>query len=181
MFFIDELVSSKILLNDNINGLIKIKSKKLHKSKIFKDADININFEEGDLNFDNSFLENNKFGKITLNNSQFEYTNTASNLTGEIKLDIFDHNQLYKIFPIPKKKRFKRKFDRVNFNFTLDLDNSKYSIDRINFLDKEDKIIQSKNVDDFVEDNFDTRFTYSNSVLFKNFMKKVFISYLDEG
>ena len=181
LFFIDELVSSKILLNDNINGLIKIKSKKLHKSKIFKDADININFEEGDLNFDNSFLENNKFGKITLNNSQFEYTNTASNLTGEIKLDIFDHNQLYKIFPIPKKKRFKRKFDRVNFNFTLDLDNSKYSIDRINFLDKEDKIIQSKNVDDFVEDNFDTRFTYSNSVLFKNFMKKVFISYLDEG
>ena len=86
-----------------------------------------------------------------------------------------------KCFLFPKKKRFKRKFDKINFNFTLDLDNSKYSIERINFLDKEDKIIQSKNVDDFVEDNFDTRFTYSNSVLFKNFMKRVFTTYLDEG
>ncbi len=181
LFFLNELVSSNVLLNDNINGLIKIKSKKINKSKTFKSANININFEEGDLNFNNSFLKSNKFAKITLNNTQFEYFNAVSNLTGEIKLDIFDHNQLYKVFPIPKKKRFKRKFDKINFHFTLDLDNSKYSIDRINFLDKEDKIIQSKNVDDFVEENFDTRFTYSNSVLLKNFMKRVLTTYLDEG
>ena len=181
LFFLDKLISSNILLNDNINGLIKIKSKNLHKNKFFKNIDININFEEGDLNFDSSFLESNKFAKITLNNTQFDYSKDVSYLTGEIKLDIFDHNQLYKLFYIPKKKRFKRKFDKINFNFTLNLENSKYSIDRINFLDKEDKIIQSKNVDDFVEDNFDTIFTYSNNVLFKNFIKRAFITYLDEG
>ena len=103
------------------------------------------------------------------------------NLTGEIKLNIFDHNRLYKIFPISKKKRFKRKFDKINFYFTFNLNNSKYSIDRINFLDKKDQIIQSKNVDNFVEDNYETRFVYSNNVLLKNFIRKVLNIYLDEG
>ncbi len=181
LFFINELVSSNILLNDNINGLIKIKTNKLNKNRIFSIANININFEEGDLNFDDSYLKNNKFAKITINNTKFEFSEGVSNLTGELKLNIFDHNQLYKILPISKKKRFKRKFDKINFYFTLNLDNSKYSIDRINFLDEENKIIQSKNVDNFVEDNYETRFIYSNSVLLKNFMKKVLNIYLEEG
>jgi len=181
LFFINELVSSNILQNDNINGLVKIKTSKLNRNRIFSIADININFEEGNLNFDNSYLENNKFAKITINNTRFETFEGSSNLTGEIKLNIFDHNQLYKIFPISKKKKFKRKFDKINFYFTLNLNNSKYSIDRINFLDKKNKIIQSKNVDDFVEDNYETRFIYSNSVLLKNFIKKVLNIYLDEG
>tara|TARA_A100001015_G_scaffold113342_1_gene125943 strand:+ start:534 stop:1982 length:1449 start_codon:yes stop_codon:yes gene_type:complete len=181
LFFINEIVSSNILLNDNINGLVKIKTSKLNKNRIFSVADININFEEGDLNFDNSYLENNKFAKITINNTKFESFEGSSNLTGEIKLNIFDHNQLYKLLPISKKKRFKRKFDKINFYFTLNLNSSKYSIDRINFLDNENQIIQSKNVDDFVEDNYETRFTYTNSVLLKNFMKKVLNTYLDDG
>ena len=48
-------------------------------------------------------------------------------------------------------------------------------------VDKNDKIIQSKNVDDFVEDNYETRFQISNNVLFKNFMRQVINIYLDEG
>ena len=39
-------------------------------------------------------------------------------------------------------------------------------------MDKNNKIIQSKNVDDYVEENYDTRFKFSNKVLFKNFIKK---------
>ncbi len=181
LFFINELLSSNILQNDNVNGLVKIKTSKLYRNRIFSVADININFEEGNLNFNNSYLENNKFAKITINNTEFKSFEGSSNLTGEIKLNVFDHNQLYKILPISKKKRFKRKFDKINFYFTLNLNNSKYSIDRINFLDKKNQIIQSKNVDDFVEDNYETRFIYSNSVLLKNFIKKVLNIYLDEG
>ena len=43
------------------------------------------------------------------------------------------------------------------------------------------KVIQSKILDDFVEDNYETRFKISNNVLFKNFMRKVLNTYLDEG
>ncbi len=181
LFFLDELVSSNILLNDNINGLINIKTKKLSKNKVFNNGDIKIKFEEGNINFNNSYLENKKFAKITINNTQFENSETTSSLNGEVQLNIFNHKQLYKFFPIPKKKRFKRKFDKINLYFTLNLNDSKYSIDRINFLDKNNQIIQSKNVDNFVEDNYEKRFIYSNSVLLKNFMKEVLNIYLDEG
>ena len=70
---------------------------------------------------------------------------------------------------------------RLILYFTLNLNDSKYSIDRINFLDKNNQIIQSKNVDNFVEDSYEKRFIYSNSVLLKNFMKEVLNTYLDEG
>ena len=80
-----------------------------------------------------------------------------------------------------KKKRSKRLFNKIKFNFTFNLNDTEFSIDRVNFLDKNNKIIQSKKVDDFVEDNYDTRFKFSNKVLFKNFIKSAVITYLDEG
>lgn len=80
-----------------------------------------------------------------------------------------------------KKKRSKRLFDKIKFNFTFNLNDAEFSIDRVNFLDKNNKIIQSKKVDDFVEDNYETRFKFSNKVLFKNFIKSAVITYLDEG
>ena len=80
-----------------------------------------------------------------------------------------------------KKKRSKRLFNKIKFNFTFNLNDTEFSIDRVNFLDKNNKNIQSKKVDDFVEDNYDTRFKFSNKVLFKNFIKSAVITYLDEG
>ena len=147
------LLSSNILLNDNINGVIKLKTEKISKNKLFNNTEININFEEGKINLNNSSSENKKFGKIIIYNTQFNYLEGTSNLIGDVKLDIFNHNQFYKFFPVPKKKRNSRKFSKINFNFTFNLDNSEFIIDRINFLDENNKIIQSKNVDDFVEDN----------------------------
>ena len=178
---LNEILSSKILINDNINGQIKIKTNKLNKIKLFDNAIINFNFEEGDINLNNSYFTNNKFAKISLYNTNFEQNDGSSNFDGEIKFDIFDYEQFFRVFSIPKKNRLKKKIFKINFQYTFNLNNSKFSIDRINFLDKNDKIIQSKNVDDFVEDNYEMRFQISNNVLFKNFMRQVINIYLDEG
>ena len=177
----NEIISSNILINDNINGLIKIKSQNLNNSKFFNIADINFNFQEGEINLNNSFLINDKFGKLIIKDTIFEINDAIPVLRGELSLRIFDINQFYKFFPVSKKKRLKRKFNKINFNFTLNLISSKFSIDRINFLGNKDKIVQSKDVDNFVEDNYEVRFDFSNNVLFKNFMKKVITAYLDEG
>ena len=180
-FLLNEILSSKILINENINGQIKIKTNKLNKIKLFNNAIINFNFEEGDINLNNSYFTNNKFAKISLYNTNFEQNDGNSNFDGEIKFDIFDYEQFFRVFSIPKKNRLKKKIFKINFQYTFNLNNSKFSIDRINFLDKNDKIIQSKNVDDFVEDNYEMRFQISNNVLFKNFMRQVINIYLDEG
>ena len=57
--FLNELLLSNILLNDNLNGKIKIKTDKIYKSKIFSNGELNITLE-GSFNFDNSF-NNEKF------------------------------------------------------------------------------------------------------------------------
>ena len=98
-----------------------------------------------------------------------------------LKMDIYNFDQFLRVFSIPKKKRLKKKFNKINFSYTFYLNTSKFSIDKINFLDEQDKVIQSKILDDFVEDNYETRFKISNNVLFKNFMRKVLNTYLDEG
>ncbi len=175
------LISSNIFLNENLNGKILIKTEKLNKSKLFNNSSINVNFEQGTINFNNTYAINEKLGKITINNTKFDLFDYQSNLTGEVKFDIYNHNQFYKFFPVPKKKRSKKLFSKIKFNFTFNLNNSEFLIDRVHFMDKNNKILQSKEVDDYVEDNFDTVFKFSNKVLFKNFIKTVVNTYLDEG
>ena len=178
---LNEILISEIFLNKNINGVINIKTDDLYNNKIFKNADIFFNIEEGEINLNNSFLLNKKFAKLELKNSNFIKKDDRVLLIGQLYLDIYDENQIYKIFPISKKKKFKKKLNGINIDFTLDLFSSKILIDKINFLDEKKNILQSKKIDDFVEGNFETLFEFSNYILFKNFMKKVLSIHLDEG
>ncbi len=178
---LNEILISEIFLNKNVNGVINIKTDDLYNNKIFKNAGIFFNFEEGEINLNNSFLLNKKFAKLELKNSNFIKKDDRVLLIGQLYLDIYDENQIYKIFPISKKKKFKKKLNGINIDFTLDLFSSKILIDKINFLDEKKNILQSKKIDDFVEGNFETLFEFSNYILFKNFMKKVLSIHLDEG
>ena len=179
--FLNELLLSNILLNDNLNGKIKIKTDKIYKSKIFNNGEFNITFEEGSFNFNNSFINNKEFSKLYLRETSFLNENEKIYLIGSLELDIYDVNQFYRIFPIKKSKKLKREFKKIKYNFSFNLSNSQFSIDKISFIGKNNKVTQSQDVDNIVEDNFKTKFSLSNSILFKNFMKKVLIAYLDEG
>ena len=176
-----EIILSKVLLNENINGLIKINTNKIHKSKLFDSGKLYIKFEEGSLNLNNSFLKNNKYFNLKLTNSSFEKDQSNMFLNGTLKFNIHEIKQFYKIFPISKKKRYKRNFKKINFNFSLNLEDSQFKIEKITFLDQKNNIIQSQSVDNFVEDNYQTLFIISNVILFKNYMKKILNIYLDEG
>ena len=179
--FLNELLLSNILLNDNLNGKIKIKTDKIYKSKIFNNGVFNITFEEGSFNFNDSFISNKEFSKLHLIQTSFINENEKIYLLGSLELDIYDINQFYRIFPIKKSKKLKKEFKKIKFNFSFNLSNSQFLIDKISFIGKNNKVTHSQNVDNVVEDNYKTSFSLSNSILFKNFMKKVLIAYLDEG
>ena len=140
---LNEILVSEILLNRNINGKIEIYTDNLYNNKNFNTASIFLNFEEGKINLNNSFLLNQKFAKLELINSNIIMRN-ESLLSGKLYLDIYDENQIYKIFPISKKKKYK-KLNAIDFHFTLDLFNSKISIDEIDFLDEKKNISIKKN------------------------------------
>ena len=179
--FLNELLLSNILLNQNLNGRIKIKTDKIYNSKIFTNGEINITFEEGSFNFNNSYIENKEFSKLYLNETKFVNENEKIFLIGSLKLDIYNINQFYRIFPVKKSKKLKRDFKKIIFNFSFNLSESQFSIDKISFIDKNNKISQSQNADNIIENNYKIKFSLSNSILFKNFMKKVLVAYLDEG
>ena len=103
--FLNELLLSNILLNDNLNGKIKIKTDKIYKSKIFNSGEFNITFEEGSFNFDNSFINNEEFLKLHLSETSFLNENEKIYLLGFLELDIYDINQFYRTFPIKKSKK----------------------------------------------------------------------------
>ena len=105
---INGIISSNVFLNENINGLIEIKTNKLIKNKLFDNTNISINFEEGNININNSYAINNKFGKIVIENTEFKLFNNRSDLVGEVTLEIYDHNQFYKFFPVAKKKKIEK-------------------------------------------------------------------------
>ena len=110
--FLNELLLSNLLLNDNLNGKIKIKTDKIYKSKIFKNGELNIIFEEGSFNFDNSFINNKEFSKLYLSETSFLNENEKMYLLGSFELDIYDINQFYRTFPVKKSLKLKRKFKK---------------------------------------------------------------------
>ncbi len=179
--FLNDLLLSNILLNENLNGRIKIKTNKIYNSKIFDNGEFNITFEEGSFNFNNSYIKNDNFSKLYLSESKFVNEKEKMFLVGSIKLDIYNFRQFYRIFPVKKNKKSKREFKKIKFNFSFNLSDSQFSINKISFLDKNNIITQSQKVDNIVENNYKKNFSFSNSIQFKNFMKKVLIAYLDEG
>ena len=118
---------------------------------------------------------------MRLSETSFLNENEKIYLLGSLELDIYDINQFYRTFPIKKSKKLKRVFKKIKFNFSFNLSNSQFLIDKISFIGKNNKVNHSQDVDNIVEDNYKTSFSLSNPILFKNFMKKVLTAYLDEG
>ena len=62
LYLVNELISTKLLLNQNLYGKIFIYSEKIIKNKYFNKIDLNINFEENEINLNNTILHGDKFG-----------------------------------------------------------------------------------------------------------------------
>ena len=71
-FLLNEIISSNILTNKNINGQFRLKTNKLNKIRLFDQVDINLISRKVSINLDKSYLLNNKFAKILIYNTNFE-------------------------------------------------------------------------------------------------------------
>ena len=80
---------------------------------------------------------------------------------------------------IPKKNR--KKIKDVTFDIDFHLSNLGVVINNILFEDKNNSVKNFDTVDQIVENNKQTKYNYFNPILFKNFIKKVFIAYSQVG
>jgi len=179
LYLIEELISTKLIPNENLNGKIYISSKKLQKNKHFDKIDIAISFEENGINLNNTKLYNDKLGTLTIYDSVLKIKNTGSYISAKLKLKIKDKKLFYRSFLIPKKNR--KKIKDVTFDIDFHLSNLGVVINNILFEDKNNSVKNFDTVDQIVENNKQTKYNYFNPILLKNFIKKVFIAYSQVG
>ena len=59
--------------------------------------------------------------------------------------------------------------------------NTNFKVNKINFYNTKNKIVNSEKIDDLVDNYADKRFEYLNSIGFKNFLKEIFYTYYELG
>ena len=163
----------------SLNGRVNIKSDKLTKNKIFEKLNLNINFDEGKINLNNSQFISNKIGKMELFNSYFLEKDKKIFFEGTLRFKVNKTKEFYKILLVPKKKR--KDFEKIDFNFSYVLTDKYANINNIIFYSKKGKKINSEKIDDIVENNIDNQYNILNFNSLKNFLKKIFYIYSEEG
>ena len=176
---LNEVLISNLLFKKNLYAEIKIDTGNVSKAKIFTSANININFQGGGINFNESVFKSKKIGNLKFTRTAFDISDKAMLLKGISEFNINDINSFYKTLLIPKKNRIE--FNLIKFNFELNLKNGLFKIKKISFYDSENKIINQKVSEEIIEKYQDDEFSYLNSIQFRNFLKEFFINFAQEG
>ncbi len=176
---LNEILLSKLLFKKNLYGKIMIETKDLSKAKLFNAANINVNFQGGEINLNETVLTSNKIGNLKISDSKFIVENGVLIFQGKSKLSIDSINNFYKIFLMPKKYRFN--LSSMDFIFQFNPSNGKFQIKRIFLFDDKNKPLDVKVADRILSETDNIDFSYLNSIKFKNFINDFLISYSDEG
>ena len=112
-----EILKSNIFVNENLNFNIEVKSKNILDHRKLKDLNLNINYENQSLNFDQSSFLLGDILKINLVDSKF-VSNKKQYFLGKFEILIYDHLNLYKFFQT--KKNYRKKISSVYITFKYD-------------------------------------------------------------
>ncbi len=178
LYLIDELISTELLLNQNLYGNIFISSEEILKNKHFSKIGININFKESEINLDNTRLYSDKLGELIIYNSILQSEKGFVILSGKLKLKINDQDFFYKHFLIPKKNR--KEIKNLIFDVSLQLNDRSLMVNNIYF-ENNNKIRNFDSIDQIIENNRAIKYDYLNSILFRKFVKEIIIAYSQEG
>ena len=180
LYLINELISTKLLLNQNLYGKIFISSEKITANKYFNKIDININFKESNINLDNTILYSDKLGELVIYNSVLKPNEGYAILSAKLKLKIKNKDFFYKTFLIPKKNR--KEINNLIFDIDFKLNDYSVIIKNIFFENKNNN--EAKNfdsVDQVIVNNKESSYDYFNPILFRKFIKEVIIAYSEVG
>ena len=137
-FFI-EILKSNIFANKNLNFNIEVKSKNISDHRKLKDLNLNINYENQLLNFNQSNLVLEDILEINLIESKF-VNSKKQYFLGTFKISIHDHSNLYRFFQT--KKKYRKKIDSI------------YITTRYDFI-KNDLILEKIIIDNNSNENID--------------------------
>ena len=169
-----EFLKTNLLFNKNLSSEISVNSKKIFDNKLFDSSKVFINFNNGKINLNNSYLKNNKIGVINLGNSSIESINNELVFIGDFNFNIDNQSSFYRSFQIAKKNRIPVK----NIHFNLEYNMFKDELSIISFKINNSKKLENENFKIFLENfNKEKSNKINNWIDLKNLVNKIFISY----
>ncbi len=170
--FLQEILKTNLLFNKNINAKISFTVKDILNNKLFDNLIILLNFNNGNINLNKSYISNNKVGKLNLDYGKIFNDKNQLIFKGKFNFGIKNEEQFFRVFQVPKKNRLRIK--NIYFGLEYNLFNEEFKITsfKLNDLNLEENDIILDLLDDYNNDN-----KIKNWIDVKNFINKIFLVY----
>ena len=163
-----EILKSNIFLNKNLNFNIEVKSKNISNHRKLKDFNLNINYENQLLNFNQSNFVLKDILKINLIDSKF-INLKKQYFSGTFEILIYDHSKLYRFFQT--KKKYRKKINSIYITTKYDFLKNNLILEKV-IIDNDSNENINSLIKQFNQDNK----TMRNKVDLRNF----FNSFIEE-
>ena len=174
-YIFQELLKTNVLFNKNLNGNIILNAKKIIRNKLFDSTKILLNFKNGEINFNNTYLLSNKIGSLNLYDSSIEIINNEFILNGSYNFNIENQKEFFKIFQIAKDNRTFIK----NIYFDIEYNMFKEELRIVNFKLNDLSNDHSDSIASILDDynSKKEKDKIQNWIELKKFVNKLFINY----
>ena len=167
-----EIIKSRLLFNNNLSVNVSLDSKNVLDHKLLKNLKLNLNINNGIINFDKSQVLINKIGLLKISNSELNARGNKIMLTSDININIKDSDKFFSFFQTPKKNR--KQITNISFSLDLDIINNQLNIGNMT-INNQNFTVATKNILDLLN-NVENKKTI-NLIAFKNFVNKILALY----
>ena len=159
-------LTSEIFFNENLNYRINIKSKDLSNHRKLKNLDMMINYDQQNINFNNSSLTFGEILDVNIIDSKLAKDTRGEKIYFNFLIDIKDNKKLYSFFQT--RKEYRKEIKKISIQLEYYITGNYFIINDI-YLDKNTSdelktLIQNFNSDKKI---------LSNRIEFKNFFNNV--------
>lgn len=162
-----DLLSSNLLNNENLSAVVNVNFDKIKKINYFKDIDLKIYFEEGDIFINDSTLSWKDSILINLDNVYLIMENNRPNFSGTISFNFKDIDDFYRQYQI--KRIHRKKIEKIKLDFFLNIDEKIIELDNLKIDGASNKLVEN-----FISNLNKKKKNLFNKIIFKNLIKELF-------
>jgi hypothetical protein len=168
-----KLSKLQFLFNKNLNAKIDINAKNV-RNKMFDYSKILINFDNGKINLNDSYLVSEKIGSLKLNKSKIYIVDEKLTFDGSFNFNVKNQDKFYTTFQIPKKNR--KLLKNIFFDLNVNTFDEKLNINNFRINNKKN-IINDDTQSIMNKYNNNKKNKVQNWINLKNFTREIFNSY----
>ena len=163
----------EFLFNKNLSAKIDINAKNV-RNKMFDYSKILINFDNGKINFNDSFLISKKIGSLKLNETKINLVDEKLTFNFSFNFNVINQDEFYTAFQIPKKNR--KLLKNIFFDLQVNTLNDKININNFKINSKK-SVLNDATKSIINQYNNNEKNKIYNWINLKNFTREIFNSY----